>query len=417
LKFHAVNESSLLKFRNPLDLLKQRSPSSTATVHRVDVRAITNTINNALASAGLAPQSGVARTVSDTIQRAFASAGLSAATQPGEPTVTTLGPRFRGDDDLTRRRDSSVETSPGNVVPLFPPPAGGAFVTRVYSCEAGTRTYKLYVPTAYAGESDERVPLIVMLHGCTQDPDDFAAGTRMNALAEQHGFLVAYPAQAPQANVSKCWNWFRAQDQARGSGEPALLAGITREVTAQFRIDERRIFVAGLSAGAAMAVVLGATYPELYAAVGVHSGLPYASAHDVPSAFAAMHGAGSTHDAARRADRGPVVPTIIFHGDRDSTVNAANADAIVAQSRAALPDGSDLQVAVTRGEVPGGHAYTRTVLADGANQPVVEQWVVHGAGHAWSGGDASGTFTDASGPDASAEMIRFFWSQRSPGNA
>jgi poly(hydroxyalkanoate) depolymerase family esterase len=385
----------LKKFRNPFDLLKQHRSPSILSTQGVDVRAITHTINDALASAGLTTQSGVGRTVNDTIHRAFASAGLSAA-----PSA------LPGDADTS------------NVVPLFPRAAGGEFVTRSFSCAAGSRTYKLYIPASYAAASDERVPLVVMLHGCTQDPDDFAAGTRMNTLADRDGFLVAYPAQGAQANVSKCWNWFRAQDQARDSGEPALIAGITREVATNYRIDEHRIFVAGLSAGAAMAVVLGETYPELYAAVGVHSGLPYASAHDVASAFAAMHGSGSAAIRVRNAgDKAALVPTIVFHGDSDTTVNPANADAIVAQTRAALPEGSDLRVAVSQGVTPGGRAYTQTVLADGANQPVIEQWVLHGAGHAWSGGDAAGSFTDASGPDASAEMIRFFWSQRRPGNA
>ena len=412
-----------LKFRNPLHLLQQHAASSLATPHRPDVRAITDTINNALASAGLTGQSGVARSVSETIQRAFASAALNTATERPEPRVTTPGPRFPGVDeragaihDVTT--DSAVDSDTRKVVPLFPPASGGEFLTRSFSCASGSRTYKLYIPASYARTSDERFPLVVMLHGCTQDPDDFAAGTRMNRLAEQHGFLVAYPAQAAQANVSKCWNWFRAQDQARDCGEPALIAGITRQVATQYRIDPHRIFVAGLSAGAAMAVVLGATYPELYAAVGVHSGLPYASAHDVPSAFAAMQGGGARgHDARGAGEPRAVVPTIVFHGDQDATVNAGNADAIVAQMRAALPAGSDLHVSRSEGVSPGGRAYTRTVLTDGASQPVAEQWLVHGAGHAWSGGDPSGTFTDAGGPDASAEMVRFFYAQRRAGNA
>jgi len=403
----------LKKFRNPFELLKQHQTLSATTAHGVDVRGITNTIDNALASAGLMPHSGVARSVKETIQRAFASAGLTApvSAHPAESVVV------EGVATDITAHDSVLDPDTSNVVPLFPPAAGGEFVSRSFSCAAGSRTYKLYIPANYATASGERVPLVVMLHGCTQDPDDFAAGTRMNALADFHGFLVAYPAQAAQANVSKCWNWFRAQDQARDSGEHALIAGITREVAAQYRIDDRRIFVAGLSAGAAMAVVLCETYPELYAAVGVHSGLPYASAQDIPSAFAAMHGGGSSANRTRAAGNGAVVTTIIFHGDQDTTVNAANADAIAAQTRAAHPEDSDLHVAVSQGVAPGGRAYTRTVLLDRANQPVVEQWVVHGAGHAWSGGDASGTFTDPSGPDASAEMVRFFCSQRPPGNA
>ncbi|MGE5101769.1 MAG: alpha/beta hydrolase family esterase, partial [Deltaproteobacteria bacterium] len=229
------------------------------------------------------------------------------------------------------------------------------------------------------------MPLIVMLHGCTQDPDDFAAGTRMNALADQHGFVVAYPAQELHANGSKCWNWFRRQDQSRDQGEPALIAGITREVAGGYRIDERRIFVAGLSAGAAMAVVLAAMYPELYAALGVHSGLPYACANDVPSAWAAMKGGtlGQTPlshpaDAAQRSEIGPTIPTIIFHGDHDMTVNASNADAIVEQARAANSDDSALTSTVYRGKSPNGRTYTRATLYDGTRRPVIEHWILHG---------------------------------------
>ena len=164
----------------------------------------------------------------------------------------------------------------------------GEFVSRSFTNHAGTRTYKLYVPASYSGEPGKPVPAVVMLHGCTQSPDDFAAGTRMNVLAEQHGFLVIYPAQAASANGSKCWNWFRSEDQRRDRGEPALIAGITRKVVANYHVDERRILVAGLSSGAAMAVILGTTYPDTYAAVGAHSGLPYGAAHSMASAFGAM---------------------------------------------------------------------------------------------------------------------------------
>jgi poly(hydroxyalkanoate) depolymerase family esterase len=246
----------------------------------------------------------------------------------------------------------------------------------------------------------------------------------MNALADQHGFVVAYPAQEAHANGSKCWNWFRRQDQSRDRGEPALIAGITREVAGGYRIDERRIFVAGLSAGAAMAVVLAATYPELYAAVGVHSGLPYACAHDVPSAFAAMNGGalGQTPLSrraaqAQRSDIGPAIPTIIFHGDHDLTVNASNADAIVEQARVANSDATALTSTVHRGTSPNGCAYTRTTLVDGTRRPVIEHWILHGVGHTWSGGSPGGSFTDPTGPDASAEMVRFFYSQHRAGSA
>jgi poly(hydroxyalkanoate) depolymerase family esterase len=260
------------------------------------------------------------------------------------------------------------------------------------------------------------MPLLVMLHGCTQSPDDFAAGTRMNAWADVHGFLVVYPAQSANANGSNCWNWFRTGDQARDSGEPSLIAGITREVAAAYTVDARRIFVAGMSAGGAMAVVLGATYPDLYAAIGAHSGLPYGAAHDTPSAFAAMKrrgvGAGPANRAVARA-----IPTIVFHGDRDHTVDAGNGAEIVERATAARSDRQELRTQVHTGNAAGGRSYSRTEYVDGANRPVVEQWVLHGAGHAWSGGSPSGSFTDARGPDASAEMIRFFYAQQRAGTA
>ena len=259
--------------------------------------------------------------------------------------------------------------------------------------------------------------MLVMLHGCTQSADDFAAGTRMNQLADAHGFLVLYPEQAAHANASRCWNWFRPQDQQRDGGEPALIAGIVREVAARQDADPQRIFVAGLSAGAAMAVVLGQTYPDLFAGVGAHSGLPYASAHDMATALAAMKGGRSGLPGARRAAQAAPnkaarpVPTIVFHGDRDHTVQPSNGDQIVQQAQAAYQaqaGATPLQASTQDGQASSGRRYSRTVLANAAGQPQIESWTLHGAGHAWSGGDSRGTYTDGSGPDASAEMLRFF---------
>jgi poly(hydroxyalkanoate) depolymerase family esterase len=284
-----------------------------------------------------------------------------------------------------------------------PVPEGARFEDRSFSSEAGTRGYKLYVPSGYGGEP---VPLIIMLHGCTQSPDDFAAGTRMNECGEKDRILVAYPGQTQAANASKCWNWFSTGDQQRDRGEPSLIAGITREIMRDFSVDPKRVYVAGLSAGGAAAAIMGSEYPDLYVAVGVHSGLACGAAQDVPSALTAMRQGGKpqTRGSGGRRSRQRPVPTIVFHGDSDRTVHSVNGDQVIAQSKA----GTDLRSTTTRGEAPGGMAFTRTVQTDQAGNPVLEQWVLHGAGHAWSGGSPAGSYTDPRGPDASREMLRFF---------
>jgi poly(hydroxyalkanoate) depolymerase family esterase len=289
----------------------------------------------------------------------------------------------------------------------LPVPDGARFDERSYANAAGRRAYKLYVPSSYHGQA---LPLVVMLHGCTQSPDDFAAGTRMNDLAEEQTFLVAYPAQVQSANASRCWNWFNPADQQRDQGEPSLIAGITRAIMRDVAVEPARVYIAGLSAGGAAAAVMGATYPDLYAAIGVHSGLSFGAASDIPSAFAAMRqGRSSSANGSRQHGKsGAAVPTIVFHGDRDTIVNPVNGDEVIAQSKAA----ADLQTTVTRGESAGGMSYTRIVQADERGRPMLEQWILHGAGHAWSGGSPAGSYTDPRGPDASREMMRFFRQQR-----
>ncbi|MGH8579945.1 MAG: extracellular catalytic domain type 1 short-chain-length polyhydroxyalkanoate depolymerase [Gammaproteobacteria bacterium] len=296
---------------------------------------------------------------------------------------------------------------------------GGQFIDGTYTNHAGTRLYKLYIPSAYRGQA---LPLVIMLHGCTQTPDDFAAGTRMNVLAERDLFFVVYPAQTAPANQSKCWNWFKATDQHRDHGEPSILAGITRQIMSTYHVDAQRVYVVGLSAGGAMAVIMGMSYPDLYTAIGVHSGLAYGAAHDFPSALAAMQH-GGTAAAQPRDSRFPaagpgtrVVPTIVFHGDRDTTVHPNNGDQVLAQwatiHAGGGPDtvaGANLRVTVTRGQVPDGHSYIRSIYHNASGHAVMERWLVHGAGHEWSGGSPFGSFTDPKGPDASQEMVRFFY--------
>ena len=296
-------------------------------------------------------------------------------------------------------RDRAPEPAP-SPAPAASSPAG-QFLARQYDAGAAGRDYKLFVPGGLTGR---RVPLVVMLHGCLQNPDSFAAGTRMNVLAEVRGFLVAYPAQSGRANAQKCWNWFNPADQARDAGEPALIAGITRQIMAEYTVDPARVYVAGLSAGGAAASVMGATYPDLFAAIGVHSGVACGVARDVGSALAAMRQGGVAAPGA-----GPRVPAIVFHADRDTTVHPRNGDQMVAQMV-----GGQGAVATETGQVPGGHSWTRSIYR-AAGGAAVEQWVVHGGGHAWSGGSKAGSFTDPLGPDASREMLRFFLDHPRPG--
>lgn len=282
---------------------------------------------------------------------------------------------------------------------------GGAssFEYHTVAKAAGIRRFKLYVPAGYRGQP---VPLIVMLHGCTQSADNFAAGTRMNELADEHVFLVAYPEQPKSANLNRCWNWFNVGDQIRDLGEPHLIAELTRQIVRDHAVDGDRIYVAGLSAGGAAAAIMGATYPDLYAAVGIHSGLACGAARDMPGAFSAMRQGAPAAQRLARNER--VVPTIVFHGDRDTTVSPVNGDQAIEQASG----GSGVRTRVSRGETPTGIAFTRTTRYDRQDRCISEQWVLQGIGHAWSGGSGDGSFTDPRGPDASAEFVRFFLQHR-----
>ena len=292
-----------------------------------------------------------------------------------------------------------------------------------YNGPRSSHPYSVYTPTKY--QVGTAVPLVVMLHGCTQTARDFAAGTQMNRLAEEYGFVVVYPQQTRTYNQNLCWNWFASANQYRGSGEPAILAGIVQTMKQEqtsWSIDPHRIYVAGHSAGAAMAVILGATYPDLFAAIGVHSGLEYQAASSLNNSLKAMYQGGpdpvqqgqAAYDAMGGAAR--VVPTIVFHGTHDQTVSSINGDQVVQQwmhTDQLASQGryvADFQHPTTSRikQVPGARSYTVSIWKNGTGREVQVYWKVNGMGHAWSGGSSDGSYTDPHGPNASLAMYHFF---------
>jgi poly(hydroxyalkanoate) depolymerase family esterase len=289
---------------------------------------------------------------------------------------------------------------PRTVAPRVPD--GARYIHRKHRSAAGSRGYKLYVP---ASGLNRPVGLILMLHGCGQTPDDFAVGTRMNALAERHALVIAYPEQTSRHNAASCWNWFKPAHQSRDAGEPAILAALTRKLMREFGLGRDAVFVAGLSAGGSMAAILADVYPDVFSAVGLHSGLARGSARNAVSAMTAMRKGGKVQAATAPAldGNGQRVRRIIFQGDADSTVHPSNAATLVA---AALE--SDAVPIRTANRTFRERGYARSGYAAPDGTVMIELWMIEGAGHAWSGGRKAGSYTDSKGPDASAQMVRFF---------
>ena len=330
----------------------------------------------------------------------------AAAPRPKVRKTKAVGKPRRGLAETVRWIEAGGMPARPPVKPTKPRvPRGASFKLASYVSDQGQRSYKLYIPAkSWAGTQPcAPMPVVVMLHGCGQTPDDFAAGTRMNALAEEFGLLVAYPSQPVGANSNKCWNWFRRSDQVRGTGEPSLIAGIARTILRDHPADPARVYIAGLSAGGSAATIIAAAYPDVFAAAGVHSGLPAGAAHNTASAFLAMQ-QGAPGDRPTVA-----VPTIVFHGDADTVVHPRNGRFVVARTLSAHPR---LKKVVRKARSPGGRDYSTTAHRARNGKSYCEHWVVERAGHAWSGGHPSGSYTDPAGPDASREMLRFFLRHR-----
>ena len=371
-------------------------------------RLAQNARQQALASASQINQDGGAQPMNAAFQTSMAEAtrlmqggNLQAATAAIQAALAgaTLSTAPTTDDlnVIDVQAHEVGRAAPAQPAPTVKPGPTGQFISGSHAeGSAGTRDYKLYIPP---DSFQEPLPLVLMLHGCTQNPDDFAAGTGMNEAALKRGFYVLYPAQTQRANASRCWNWFKHNHQKRGRGEPALLAGMTKDVMARYNIDPQRVYVAGLSAGGAMAAILGDAYPDLFAAVGVHSGLATGSASNLQTALSVMQ-TGAPPSARTKASP----PTMVFHGDQDATVNPVNGEQVLAASASAGASQPDTKRATS----PNGRDYTQRVFKAADGRVVAEHWAVHGAGHAWSGGSAQGSYTDGAGPDASGEMLRFF---------
>jgi poly(hydroxyalkanoate) depolymerase family esterase len=287
-------------------------------------------------------------------------------------------------------------------------------VRAAHAGPAGSRAYDVYLPAGHRRAS--RVPLVVLLHGCNQSAEQFVTATRFQALADRHGFVLAAPRQSRAHQPGGCWRWYESGHQVRGAGEPAILAGIAAEMVAErarWRIDPSRIYAAGLSAGGAMALILAVTYPDVFAAVGVHSAPAYRTASTGRKALAAMHG--------RAAAPAPVpgartAPLILFQGSADSVVHGRSGRLVVDQWLAQHEAGSTgsrdgMRITRTRGSTkrtPDGRRYTVTRWYTARGRKQLEYWDVDGLGHAWSGGIADGSYSDPRGPRASTAMWQFF---------
>ena len=362
-------------------------------VRKANVATATSIIKAALLGGFARPNHSKTRSVS------ISKGASSAADAERRPLGEAIRALRNAKSSFHRAATKPDAGSPSNTGGANPG-GEGEFSSHTFAFKGGNLSYMLYVPPHVAGRD---LALVLMLHGCNQNPRDFANGTQMNRIADEFGLIIAYPEQPRTANMSGCWNWFDGKHQKRGSGEPEMLAGLAQKLAVEFDIEATRVFAAGLSAGGAMAEILASTYPQEFAAVGIHSGLPYGAANSVMSAFGAMKGktrmvrqtSAKPHHVSRK---------IIFHGASDATVHPSNGERIAKRTHELS---NELNQSVSTVDI-NGRKVTRTLIDDNKGRRMTEHWVVKGGGHAWFGGSNQGSYTETKGPDASREMVRFF---------
>jgi poly(hydroxyalkanoate) depolymerase family esterase len=339
--------------------------------------------------------------------------------------------RTEAPDLAGRRRRSRLPARVGTLVALLVtgvallPGAANAATGKLtsgdYASTAGSQHYQLYIPSSYRAGTP--MPLVVGLHGCTQTADSFRRLTRWDALAEAKGFMVAFPEQDPNSNKLKCWNFFQDGHMHRSAGEPVKIAELTRYLERSYAVDPHRVYASGLSAGGAMASIMAATYPDLFAAIGIGSGCEYAATAACAGYKSADPAAAAQAAYKEMGSNARPIPFIAFEGDADTTVPPVNADQLVEQwllTDDLADDGAQNGSVQTRpsktafGQVSGGESYTTRTYLDNGRTELAQYWVVHGMNHAWSGGDASQQYADPKGPDETAAMYAFFASHPGP---
>lgn len=338
----------------------------------------------------------------------FGGLGLPLPNVPGLPGPTPT-------PTTTSTTSTTIPGGPTTTTTFNPNPGttSGVYSTKSFTNSSGTRSYGLYIPSGY--KVGTPMPLVVGLHGCVGSALDFVNQSGLNSVAEVNKFIVAYPEQTSAANNLKCWNWYTTAGQQRGSGEASIIAGITQQVKQDYSVNNSRVFTLGLSAGGAMAVNMGVLYPDVFAGVGVGSGLTWKAGAGGLSGYPAMTAEQSGQQIhISQGANSRTVPVYIFHGLQDKTVVPKNADDLAVSWIAAndLADDGSRNNSVPANPVStvfgtsSGDTFTTATYNDRNGQELIQVVKVTNMGHAWSGRSGA-AYTYPAGPDETSLMYSF----------